>query len=461
MKSIFRYPFHILFLLVLLFSPMGGVQYAQAGNHSHLAEGPNAAVITHDLSIWNATYIGFVDANTYEKWQFAFSESHNFSVTVTPSSTTLVPLLILMDANGVELARGTDTLTSFQPAGNYSVQVQPVSGSGFYALMLREAALTPASVTTVVSPASIHVGETAVVTVNLNNIPVEGYTSAEFTCTYNATLGAASNIVVTNLFGADPAVALNGPQNGTFIVAVAGSNGNKATTGGAVFTFGLKGLQTGQTAITCTARASKGDNVLAIIPSTPASLTILASTPTPTPTPTSTPTSAQTSALTVTPTKPAVSPTPTAAASSPTPTSQPTTGTFTGRVLSSKPVTVGLYKADNTLATSVATNADGSFSLTAPAGTYTAVASSIGFLGAQGSVTLTAGGTSTLPTVILAAGDIDSNRVIDQFDAMTLGMNYNTASPAAADLNNDRIINVLDLELLAQNYRKTGPLAWR
>jgi hypothetical protein len=76
-------------------------------------------------------------------------------------------------------------------------------------------------------------------------------------------------------------------------------------------------------------------------------------------------------------------------------------------------------------------------------------------------VSLTAGSTSTMPTVTLLAGDIDANNVIDQLDAMTIGMNYNAATPTAADLNNDGVINVLDLELLAQNYRETGPIAWQ
>jgi hypothetical protein len=88
-------------------------------------------------------------------------------------------------------------------------------------------------------------------------------------------------------------------------------------------------------------------------------------------------------------------------------------------------------------------------------------ATASGFLSAQGSVTLTGGSASTMPNITLLAGDIDGNNVIDQLDAMTIGMNYNTASPAAADLNNDGIINVLDLELLAENYRKTGPLPWQ
>ncbi len=104
---------------------------------------------------------------------------------------------------------------------------------------------------------------------------------------------------------------------------------------------------------------------------------------------------------------------------------------------------------------------EGSFQLSAPAGTYTLVAVANGFLSAQGSVTITSGSSVTQPTVTLLAGDIDNNNVIDQFDAMTIGMSYNTATPAAADLNNDGIINVLDLELLAQNYRKTGPIPWQ
>jgi hypothetical protein len=65
-----------------------------------------------------------------------------------------------------------------------------------------------------------------------------------------------------------------------------------------------------------------------------------------------------------------------------------------------------------------------------------------------------------MPTISLLAGDIDGNDVIDPFDALTIGMSYNTASPPEADLNNDGVINVLDLELLAGNYRKAGPQDW-
>jgi hypothetical protein len=129
-------------------------------------------------------------------------------------------------------------------------------------------------------------------------------------------------------------------------------------------------------------------------------------------------------------------------------------------VVASKPVTVSLYDGTNTLVTSVSANTDGTFSLTAGPGTYTVKATASGFLSAQGSATLTAGNTTAMPTINLLAGDIDGNNVIDQMDALTIGMSYNSATPAEADLNNDGVINVLDLELLAHNYRQTGPTAW-
>jgi hypothetical protein len=286
---------------------------------------------------------------------------------------------------------------------------------------------TEPSVSTIVIPTSINVGEFAAVSVNLNNIPPGGYTSAEFTCTYNPTLVEVSNIAVTNLFGADAVAAINGPQNGSFIFAIAGSNGNRATVSGTAFTFSAKGLQAGQVVVECQARISKGDGTLVSIPSTGgAVLTILASGPTPTPT-----------------------------------SLPPSAPLMTGQVLASKPITIRLYNADNTLATSVTANANGTFSLTAPAGNYTVTASADGYLGAQGSITLTEGGVRVMSTVSLPAGDIDGNGVIDQFDALTIGMGYNTIIPPAADLNNDGTINVLDLELLAGNYRKAGAIAWQ
>ena len=122
------------------------------------------------------------------------------------------------------------------------------------------------------------------------------------------------------------------------------------------------------------------------------------------------------------------------ATQTPTPIGSPTatlppagSGTLNGQVLAGKPVTVSLFNADNSPAGSVTANTDGTFSLSAPAGTYTVRATASGFLSAQGSVTLIGGSTTTMPTISLLAGDIDNNNVINQFDAMTIGMSYNSA----------------------------------
>ena len=519
MKS--KYLFRIFILFVLLLSTFGSSQPVKAQTNDPI-------IITRNISIWDATFIGFVSSSIYEQWHFDFTESHNFTITVNTVAGDLVPLLILQDSNGAELTRGTGSLTSTQSAGSYSVQVQPESGSGFYVLTIRDNIVTPpptASASTSVSPSSVNVGESAVVTVSLNNVPTTGYTSAEFTCTYDATVVAVSNVAAAGLFGADPATAFNSSQNGTFIFAIAGSNGNKATTSGTAFTFSVTGLQAGQTAINCTARVSTGNNALTTLPSTGTNLTVTGTAPTATSTPTaapsetptpdgsatatstpngsetatstpdgsatatstpdgsatatstpngsetatSTPNGSETATATQTPdgtvtatstpdgsetatSTPAESPTPTATALP--------DGTLTGQVLASKQVTVGLYDGLNLLVTSVTANVDGTFSLTAPAGTYTVRATADGFLSAEGSASLTGGSTTTMPTISLLAGDIDNNNVIDQFDAMTIGMNYNATTPAAADLNNDNVINVLDLEALASNYRETGPTVW-
>jgi len=275
---------------------------------------------------------------------------------------------------------------------------------------------TSAFVTIDLTPASVNVGGSSAGAVSLNNVPTGGFASVEFACTYSSTNVEVSNIVVANLFGADPVTVVNGPQNGSFIVAIAGSKGNKATTSGSAFTFSAKGLQAGQSAIDCQTRVSTGNLVLVTIPSMPANFVA---------------------------------------------TSAAQGGTLAGQVIAGKPVTVTLNNPDSSVAGSVTANVDGTFSLSASAGTFTAIASAPGYLSAQGSVSITDGNTTTLQTISLLAGDIDGNNVIDQFDALTVGINYNGIAPAAADLNNDGIINVLDLEVLAVNYRQTGPLAWQ
>ena len=448
---------------LLQIAAMLAALFASVAPQPAFAQSPSdtPVIMVRAVSYWEASLVGFVDPQLFEKWPFSLDVAREFAVTAVPVTPGFTPVLILLDLNGNEITRGTGTLTTTQPAGEYAILVQPESTGGFYQLTFRQAAELPPptptpttapvvvpGVTVAVEPASINVGESATVTVGLAEVPADGYSSAEFTCTYDATLTEASGIATGQLFGADSAVAINGPQNGGFIVAIAGSNGNKATASGPAFTFSLKGLQGGQMAVDCKARVSSGNDILTDIQAGSAGLTVAAPPPGPsgveaTPTPTEAATEAPTEAP-------------------PTPTPEPVTAaTLTGQVHAAKPVTVTLYDASAALVSTAAADSDGKFSLTAPAGAYTVLASAAGFLDAQGSVTLTDGQQSTLPEVSLLAGDIDGNHVIDQFDAMTIGMSYNTAEPAAADLNNDGVINVLDLELLARNYRASGALAWQ
>lgn len=272
-------------------------------------------------------------------------------------------------------------------------------------------------VTTSLTPPSIAIGESSTVSVNLNHVPAEGLASAEFTCVYDPTMLEVSAITPTSLFGADPILAINGPQNGSFILAIAGSLGNKAVTDSAAFTFSVKGLLLGQPSINCQTRVSTGNLVLVAIPSTPANLDV----------------------------KDIVT--------------TPVVGTLSGQVIASKPVTVTLTDSNGSVAGTTTANTDGTFSLTVPGGTYMVVASAPGHLRAQGSITITNGNTTTPLPIKLLAGDIDGNDVIDQFDALTIGINYNGSEPDAADLNNDGTINVLELEILSPNYRLSGPVA--
>jgi hypothetical protein len=464
-KNLFR----IITFLAICFSSLNAGSQVHAKGNAQTATPPSAVqIVTRGLTYWDAIYIGNVNSTRYENWPFSFAEAYSFSITATTTSGDLVPQLTLFDGNGNEISTTTNVLASTQPIGNYSVQVQPVSGSGTYSLTIRQIAATPtppptstpASTSTPVStntpvptgtavatntpnptassvpsttptvsntstpssafttasftPPTIIVGATSTGTVNLNNVPVEGYASVEFTCTYDPLFVEVSNITDSGLFGADAVMVVNGPQNGSFIVAIAGSNGTKALTGGVAFTFSAKGLQIGQSAVDCQARVSTGNLTLVTIPSAPTNLTI---------------TSAQ--------------------------------GTFSGQVLASKPVTVTLYNPDNSIAGTVNANVDGTFSLSLSAGTYTAIASAPGYLKAQGSFTVTSGNATTPQVISLPAGDINGDDVIDQFDALTIGINYNAATPTAADLNNDGIINVLDMEILANNYHQSGALAWQ
>jgi hypothetical protein len=452
--------FQAFVMLVVLFSAMGDPPRAYAQEQ-------DPVIVMRDLTYVDATYTGSVTNTRFERWPLQLTVAQNFSVTAV-STTAYGPifLVILLDANGGEITSAPGTLTTFQSAGLYFVQIQPYTVEGSYTVFFRPEAGEPplprASI--IIDPSTIYKGETAVVSVDLENIPAEGYTSAEITCTYNPEKVelVVDSITITDLFfGHDP-VSVKKIERGSFILAIA-RNGNDAlpvglegaiqalslnqqgqfityarspttvftidarsptntllpqATGDKVLTYNNSVLQEVVVAtITCKVRVSEGNNVLIDLGSISADLNII------------------------------IDP--------------PLLGTLKGQVLADKPVTVSVKDIEDVTVASAITDADGHFTIEVEAGTYTVVATASGFLSAKGTAIIIANQTTIKSTVELLAGDITGDDIIDEWDAMTIGMSYNTAEPTAADLNNDGVINVLDLELLAANYLKTGPINWQ
>jgi murein DD-endopeptidase MepM/ murein hydrolase activator NlpD len=379
-----------------------------------LTQFPATATATIDLTQFPATATPTIDLT-----QFPVTETATFVPSETPISTiTATPT--------IDLTQFPATATSTLVPLPSETPISTITSTPTITLTPTNTAIpTPTGpyVLTDIIPSTILIDETTSVTVSLLNVPASGYASAEITCTYNPVVLEANNIAVGNVFGADPASAVFGPQNGSFIVAIAGSNGNRATTNGIAFTFDVTGLTIGQSNMECTARVSS-DGTLENISYIPDSLTVIDNLPSPTPT---------------------VIP----------------DAIVNGQVLAGKPVTIQLFDLSDNLIASAIADANGNFSFTAPGGDYVILASAAGYLDAQGSISLVGGVTRTMQTVTLPAGDIDGNGVIDQFDALTIGMNYNLSAPDIADLNNDGIINVLDAELLAENYRLSGSVVWQ
>jgi uncharacterized membrane protein YjjB (DUF3815 family) len=275
------------------------------------------------------------------------------------------------------------------------------------------------------SGAAIQVGDTLTYAADLQNLPAEGLTSVEFACRYDPALFEVSRLADAGLFGADATASANGPAGGTFVYTVTGVS-QKASSAGTVFRFNVQALQAGSTLIDCRVRASSGGDLFNAAFS-PSAIEINAVVE---------------------------------------------KGTLSGNVTASKPVTVTLMEGSmdesrsggGIIAGVTTTNTAGTFSFSAPADgkTYFVTATAPGYLSAlRTTFALTAGEVFTLPAIALLPGDVDNNNIIDVNDLLTIGINYNEATPAGADLNNDGSINVLDLQLLAPNFGKTGPMLWK
>ncbi len=103
---------------------------------------------------------------------------------------------------------------------------------------------------------------------------------------------------------------------------------------------------------------------------------------------------------------------------------------------------------------STITNPDGSFSLEAPAGTYTITASLPGYLPAtKSNVPVGAGETKDLGVVTLLGGDANGDGVIDAVDLAEIAAHFNT-SDVVSDINADGLVDIYDLVLAGLNFGK-------
>ncbi len=407
------------------------------GPHLHFVLRPNMLGAT--LAGWQINYDSRTNVTTFSKngqtlgtYQPLLNEmgyGGNATATPAPTSTPVSPSATPpMDTPIATFATpsGTPLPTFATPSGTPLPTFATPTGTPLptFATPTGTPLPTPTPlsgmyVSIVPAQTSITLNDQTTIGVYLNNLPPGGLSSAEFACLYDPAILEINAAAEAGLFGADAVSVLNAPQQGgQFIFAIAGSLGRRALSDGLVFTFNARGLQVGQSGLQCSARVSDGGGALLPIADAPVTIEV----------------------------RPAV----------------PQIGVLSGIVFASKPVTVRLYDEQNSLAAEVFADANGAFSVSLPAGSYTVVtASAQSHLSAQGTAVISGGVSSAMPSVALPVGDIDGNNVIDQFDAMTIGMNYNAPAPAAADLNNDGVINLLDLELLAANYRKAGALAWR
>lgn len=115
---------------------------------------------------------------------------------------------------------------------------------------------------------------------------------------------------------------------------------------------------------------------------------------------------------------------------------------------------------------STATDAAGNFSLQVPVGTVSVIASRTSHLSAQRpSLTLTAGGTVTLPTVTLYGGNVDGDNDIDWADISAIGP-YVTTPPLSVsatdtrDVNGNFLVDWDDVTKASANGGLIGPTTW-
>jgi hypothetical protein len=115
---------------------------------------------------------------------------------------------------------------------------------------------------------------------------------------------------------------------------------------------------------------------------------------------------------------------------------------------------------------SATTGVDGVYLVTGvPAGTQTIVVRRQSYLRTWRLVSVAAGQTTGVPDVTLLGGDVNGDDLIGQYDAMSIGVAWNTTpgSPdwsASADITGDGAVNLLDIVAVQYNWGRQAPGPW-
>jgi hypothetical protein len=109
---------------------------------------------------------------------------------------------------------------------------------------------------------------------------------------------------------------------------------------------------------------------------------------------------------------------------------------------------------------SATTDAEGAFRIEGvPAGTHEWVARMPSYLRHRQSLMVYANNEVTMSDILLLAGDINSDDVVDLFDLVAMAIHYGTKPPGGTpeDVNDDGEVDLYDLVLIASNYGARSP----
>lgn len=266
-------------------------------------------------------------------------------------------------------------------------------------------------------PGELKVNETAQASLQLTNFPSIDFTKLTLSCRFDPALVVLSGFTSSGFFGTSEIIDRKGPEAGALVIDFY-PGVRPWQSSGPLAGFDLTALSTGTLAFDCSLITTGADGV---------------------------PTTVTVTILPVRIVKGIQS------------------ASVKGSVTGFSPVTISLFTAD-TVTASITPESGGSFEISAPAGEYRIIASAPGCLSLSGMISLAEGYALNLSAASLAAGDLNTDGIIDNSDVTILAENFYSSRSSTGvnpDLNQDGIVNVLDLEIIARNFGKSSQTDWK